>query len=299
MYQVAYGGLVLDGVRTVDNAPNDWYEAGNNLMQPIQFGVGVCDTAYFLIRDRNNSAGTTFFTVDPSNLIVTAVDATTGQELTGIASLNTINTGWDTNTVGFDPRVITITPKYAEGFRARVIDITVTNTVDSKFIRFRALIDDASRPFSYIVVDNDERDARLERGKRSTEIRVKLTQGGSYVILSPSCLIDEVEIDQGDFTYPASQIHYTKTIMYNDEDFDWTIENASHEAIANVVSFQRIPGVKGIIALVIDAYAEKALNAVDGKVTFEVHATSRTQNLSNVDVLTVSLLKRDRLFGRD
>lgn len=298
MLQVAFGGYISESDTTVYNEPpNLYYEPGYNILFPLTLTLPTADSAYFLIRKRTNAENTTFATMSTGDLRVDVRDTSTGQVVGFSLGYNILHDDWNDNCT---PLVLTVYPKYGTGLRVRSFEVVVTDITDSDFVAFRAMVTDEARPMNVLTIHNDGYNVRGAVSFPKTRALTRLSDAGSYMIISPSTGIVEVT-DPADaqFSYPQDRFYYRRVSIYDNETYDFSITDPSHLALNSLLSISRIPGNGGVAVLSFDAYAVNVIKALEGKVTFKVRAESKSSLPQNVEILNVTILKTDKFYATD
>jgi hypothetical protein len=257
MLQVAFAGsfLVSENENNLVSTPV-YYEPGFNIISPLELSISKSDRFYILLRKRDNDSGTSFTNLDKSNISISTVDVTNGEEVLSIVSDNDLNSAWDAPS-GNLPLVLIIENQIDilnPEVRVRVVDCYVNEIGTNNFIKFRVTVEDDNLYFNYIPVD---RKALSDRNTFTIEGRqayVKLnSDSDSYIIFSPFAWLKETtNKDIADFSYPQDSIFYQRENTYNKEDFSFSLSAYSNSFIAEQISVMNIPGYKKAGIILID-----------------------------------------------
>lgn len=288
MYQVAFGGYVLDGETTFYDSPNNYYEPGWNVLTPHNFYIPQADVAYFIFRKRTNQAGTTFGTPETADASISVKDVTTGEDLTVALTNNTINVGWVYNVA-----VAAVTLK-VDNLTVRNIEVLYTDNTNNQSVTFQAKVSNSARILNSLVVRDDEVERRSTTSMLGDSVDIELTESSIYALISPFSFAETGST--GSFSYPLQRIFYTQDQSYNLEDLTYSVGNMSHVSLSNIVRVNKVIGNCAVGVLSIDAYAAKTLKEIGSEFTFDVYVTTPS---GNSDTLSVRLFRRNRLFMAD
>jgi hypothetical protein len=259
MLQVANGGyMVLSTQQVFYNDDLVFYEPGYNLMSTLELEYEPSDQIYVLIRKRRGVTSSNFDWLNISNLSIVVKDPTNGENIPfetyyNDPSVSVFREEW-VDTYSF----VLVIDNYIEASedRARIMDLLVRDDVDNDFVACRLIVKEEDQNFHYIPVSmaNIRDRDRITRASRSGSININ-RKADSYLIFSPFAGFEEV--DEGmeyDFSYPLESFFYKREIVYNDEDFNFSILSYSHSFISNSISLINVPGSKKAAVLIIDKY---------------------------------------------
>lgn len=289
MLQVAFGGYTLmEDSSTVFIDDLTYYEPGFNLMSPLEISVPKSDSIFILIRKRDGAGG--FVTnFSPTNLSITVKDATNGEVLTLLSSAST-----------YEPWNQTITPVLLEirnqigvtdpVLRVRVIDCEVKDTTDDSFINFRIIVDEdpTDLHFNYIPISRTTYLDRNTFTAASREIHMTLrSDSDAYIMVSPYAWFTESTKDLSDFSYPPDTSYYKREITYNNEDFDFLLQSASHTFVEENISVVNIPGYKKVCLILIDNDIYNNIKELKRSINFTVFLVGELSGIEDTFIVNL------------
>ncbi len=262
MLQAALGGYQnADGIEVFTDAPNVYREPGFDLLSSLTFAVPAeARKVYILIRIRSGD-GFEAGTSDPSGRFTLSItNATTGADAPSTVSTNNVNTGWDPSS-GFNPYVITvnnISSVNETDYHVKVIDSVIKDSQTSSMITYRITVAGSLDQFSFLHVVRREENVRPKSSALGTAAVLKLSKHGSYAILSPLASFKETSANST-FSYPMNAVRYQREKTTNDEVYEFSVSNFSHDVIEETVNLFPVPDFHKVAVLQIDGRLQREL----------------------------------------
>jgi hypothetical protein len=294
MLQAAFGGYTLiEDNSTVFIDSLTYYEPGFNLMSPLEISVPKSDSIFILIRKRDSSGVGFENNLIPTNLSITAKDATNGEPLSISSSTFSTRESWNEDPSSNTPILFTITNQIGSGdalLRVRVIDCEVKDTTDNSFINFRIIVeeDPTDLHFNYIPVSRTTYADRNTFTAASRAMHMTLrSDSDAYIIVSPYAWVMETTKDLSDFSYPPDASYYKRETTYNSEDLDFSFQSSSHTFVEDNVSVVNIPGYKKVGLILIDNAIYNSIKELKRSINFTVSVSGELSGME--DTFTVNL----------
>lgn len=294
MLQAAFGGYTLiedNFTEYIDSLT--YYEPGFNLMSPLEISVPKSDSIFILIRKRDSSGVGFENNLIPTDLSITAKDATNGEPLSISSSNFSTRESWNEDPSSNTPILFKITNQIGSGdalLRVRVIDCEVKDTTDNSFINFRIIVDEdpTDLHFNYIPISRTVYSDRNTFTAASRSIYMTLrSDSDAYIIVSPYAWVIETTKDLSDFSYPPDASYYKRETTYNSEDFDFSLQSWSHTFVEDNISVVSAPGYKKVGLILIDNAIYNSIKELKRSINFTVSVSGELSGIE--DTFTVNL----------
>ena len=286
MLQVALGGYQsVSSADVFTDAPNTYQEPGFSIMFPLDFQVARSQLIYFLLRIRTDISGNfEAGTAEPGDrFTISAKNATTGDVLVTSVSSNNVNSNW--NDTGFNPYVVTVeSDKEINDINYQIdsIDCLIKDSNTNSFITFRVTVLDSLTSFSYLNVFHNSIQTRPISSTLAGSGIVKLSQDGSYSVLSPSLSFRESGSDDNDFSYPSGQIYYKREQPVNDELFDFEITDSDPSVVVDNVNLFAVPRYHKAAVLMVDGNLQRELLELRESGYVNINATGNVTGVATL-----------------
>lgn len=294
LLQVAYGGYVLTTPSTEVKeviTTESYVEPGFTTSGPIEFAISKSDQFYFIIRKRDDIAGTSFENISASSLDVSVIDATLGMDVEFSLSNFSSNsdyydTNWDDGLADNKKIILAIdsgTPSDSPIDRIRIIDCQIKHRTDDTILFFRILVDDFNKTFYYIDVNTNLISQRTEFATAgSTFIKDVDGKGDSYVLISPFASFHEVDKGGHDFSYPLNTIFYTKESTFNQEDFSYSINAYSNSVLLEDVRVKNVPGYSQMGVIIIDKNLYNDIISINTEIYIDIEVRGLISEMTDI-----------------
>lgn len=282
MIQVALGGYTDSAnEQTVYDDNPVYYEPGFTMMSPLEMGVPAADQIYILVRQRSGTGLNSFSTLTTSDLSVTVTDATTDESIPAhfesFSSTSTIyHPEWDTDPSEFTPLILVINNSInvdAPIERVRVLTCSIINDYNSSsFLKFRIIIEDENKLFHYLPIQIENLKDRYKFTAVGIEGLINISSNSdSYVLFSPFAYLREVSDEKkADFSYPLESIFYEREKTYNEEGFEYSIQEYSHDFLQDNSSLINVPNYQKAGVLLIDKYVYRDMLSITDPVYIDI-----------------------------
>jgi hypothetical protein len=284
--QIAVGGYWdLDRYSPVYTNSPVFYEPGFNIMSPVEFVFPKVDDVFILVRkviDRfDEYIGEVLYEnyldmLDGSPFVVSVNDVTTNTSVPCYLEPNNYNLGWNDSSADSYPCVLKIPTLTGttRGYRFRALDISIRDTRDEKFVKFRLTVNDASQPFGYLTIDKLKKEKRPFYASFGGIGLLPLSYGGTYTILVPTAGFSETRKELATFSYPVDEIYYAAEDVINREPVTFSLGRISHEQIRDYVKVLHIPQLPYGAVVETDAMLRNNISDLSESAWFEINALS-------------------------
>lgn len=306
MLQVSMGGYFKSPDKELTNVYTPaYYEPGFlSSSEPLVFTFPEADRIFILIRKRADNSGNSFTQLVPSNFDsylsgtkltsnIVVTDSTKNALVPAHIDINNVSNWIDSSL--YSPVVLVITNCFniiTPSPRVRAMDCFIRDNSDGDFICFRVLCGDSNKLFNFLVIDSNNLQNRNVFSSAGREAVIKV--GGNsdnYLLFSPYAYLKEVEDGQGDFSYPFESIYYKRQEAYNDEGYNFSIDNSYHMTdsfIADNISVFNALGYDKAGVLMVDKYIYQYLSIMRKEVFIDIKVVGKVSG--NIDYFRVYLV---------
>lgn len=234
--QVALGGYEKNGVFFPNHSPNTFFEPVVNAVFPISFNISDANVVYLLVKTRHNT-DSPFYTSVPENYTGLATYSNGSPSYTPVPFVPTDSKYTDVwnqgGTLGV-PTVVAI-PVYSSVIDVTIEDISTLNSINLQLKNASASLVD----FGFLGIN------RTNSNNSQTESKVAQTYGlvldnrGAWdVLISPEAIL--TADPSGTISHLGA--FYKRTVLNDDEGYDFTISTSLPADIQNAVSISPLPG---------------------------------------------------------
>lgn len=295
MLQVANGGYSIErigGQIESNEYINDlnYIEPGYNTQEPAGWSTPYGDRIHVVFRKRileKNLTGQVvvgtrafgYAQIAVSSFLVRVKDALTGRELKYATDLT--RDQWKSSQEILDysgdtdvnDLVISIRP---EDPQISLIDIYIMEYDTKESIQARIQIEQDSKPFAYLVVDNlRSPSVRQSIPNYGTKTSITLQKSGSYILFAPIVSFGESSKSIADFSYPPNQVFYKFDTSQINEGYSYEASLVTHKEILSNVTLSNVPGTDKCGLLRIDGFLKNAINNNSDLVYMDIDATGK------------------------
>jgi hypothetical protein len=251
--QVAIGGFERNGTFFPNTAPNQFFEPVQNSISPISFRVTDADVVYLLVRTRKTLNSSTY--------------TSTASHYSGLATYSNGSPSYPLNPFApTDPR---FTAVWNEGgtlgvpaavivpVNANTIDVTIEDTTELESIHLQILNAPSSLDnFGFLAVNRTNNNKSQTKSRLGRAYGLVLDNRASWdVLISPEAIL---EVDRNGTLSHLGTL-YSRTILNDDEGYDFTISTSLPAAIRNAVSIKPLPGNPQVWVLTLEYPVKKYL----------------------------------------
>lgn len=290
--QVALGGYEREGVFYSNNAPNSFLEPVYNYIFPIEYSVSNADVIYILVRTRTDLLGEDFVS-DPSRYtgLVTYSDGTPSYTVSPfVPTIAKFTDVWDEGGSLGVPTVIAI-PAYSKTIHVSLEDTSSLDSINLKITNSSSEID----TFGFLAINRTNSNASQTESRTGSAYGLVLDNRGAWdIIISPEATLQQD--NEGSISYLGS--NYTRTILSEDEGYDFEIITELPTEIQNSITISPLPSNPQVWVLRIDYGVKRYLAALrrlntdptstDGcSVIVELKATGRSTGLEGTAFVSI------------